>query len=101
MKEVNAEIIQIQTKKKNLTKNTLFEEAKKNSIVLKKRTRKYIKENGIANKEFYGRGQTNKKIWLFLSTVLDTIRAENIAKYVEVCTKSNNLCVTKLMHSTG
>lgn len=100
-KEVNAEIIQIQTKQKfkeviNLTKDNGFEKPKNNSTVSKRRTGRYMKGNGTADKEFYGREQTDKKIWLFLSRVPDTIRAENIAKYIEVRTKSNNLCVKKL-----
>ncbi|CAH1101859.1 unnamed protein product [Psylliodes chrysocephalus] len=46
--------------------------------------------------EFKGREKSNKKIWLFVSRVSDTVNEENVKKYIHKRTNAEDIYVKKL-----
>lgn len=102
--DINAEILHIETKRKcefytnldNQNENGNKQEWKISTK--KKRNSKF--GNGNGDEEFYGKENTDKKIWLFVSKVPGSVTAENIEKYVKKQLNSEKVQVKKLKTQT-
>ncbi|KAG5893583.1 hypothetical protein JTB14_028350 [Gonioctena quinquepunctata] len=101
VKHINSDIMQIETKRKleeiiNLTENKNNEDNGDGFKVVTNRKRKQYTGSGAGYEEFYRRENSDRKTWLFLSGILDSVKADNIQKYIVDRTKSSNICVTEL-----
>lgn len=99
--KVGPEITQPQSEQKTnenlMLAETDYDENQQDFQVVTRRKRRHNMGNGEGNKDFHGKNENNnKKIWMFVSRVPDSVTEENIEKYIKEHTKSDNVCIKKL-----
>ena len=87
-------------KDQNDTLNKIDEKQKFQEVRAKRK--RFRVGNGEGDEEFHGKNEKERKIWLFITKVPDDIKEENIKKYIESRTNTNDVHIKKLVtHNTN